>query len=390
MFLPYAHQSVDAEDIAAVTRALKSEMITRGPEVEAFEKEIAAYCGAQYAIAFNSASSALLACCHAADLGPDDLLISSPNTFIASIIGAFHCKATPVFVDIDRETGNARVDQMLQAANQPSSRGKPVLIPVHFAGLPVDIETLENNLHHPDAVIIEDAAQALGTRYSPEGPRIGSCAFSQMTVFSFHPAKVITTGEGGMVTTNDDTLAHRLRRLRNNGIERDPKHLSGEAKPWYYEVQEISNNYNFTDLQAALGRSQLSRLDKFIAHRRTLVQAYREQLKSIPTIKLSTDRHDAETSFHLCVVQIDFPAHKTTREQVMQQLKAAGIGTQVHYIPLYRHPYCQDQWGDLSDYFPETESYYAQALSLPLYYDLTPADISRVVSELKRALGIHG
>lgn len=388
MFLPYAHQSIHADDIAAVRRALNSAMITRGPEVEAFEKELAEYCGAEHAVAFNSASSALLACCHAADLGPNDLLISSPNTFIASIIGAFHYKATPVFVDIDRETGNARVDQMLQTANQPASRGKPVLIPVHFAGLPVDIQTLENNLHFPDTVIIEDAAQALGSRYYPDGPRIGSCAFSQMTVFSFHPAKVITTGEGGMVTTNDETLAHRLRRFRNNGIERDPKHLAGEAKPWFYEVQEISNNYNFTDFQAALGRSQLARLDSFIAHRRALVQAYREQLKSIPTIKLLTDRHNADTSFHLFVVQIDFPAHKTTREQVMQQLKAAGIGTQVHYIPLYRHPYCTDQWGDLSPYFPETENYYAQALSLPLYYDLTLADVERVARELKKVLGL--
>ncbi|MCE5316203.1 MAG: DegT/DnrJ/EryC1/StrS family aminotransferase [Parachlamydia sp.] len=388
MFLPYAHQSIQEEDIAAVTRALKSEMITRGPEVEAFEKEIAAYCGAQHAVAFNSASSALIACCHAAELGPNDLLISSPNTFIASISGAFHFRATPVFVDIDRETGNARVDQMLQTANQPTSRGKPVLIPVHFAGLPVDVKTLEDNLRSLDAVIIEDAAQALGSRYYPDGPRIGSCAFSQMTVFSFHPAKVITTGEGGMVTTNDETLAHRLRRFRNNGIERDPTHLTGEAKSWYYEVQEISNNLNFTDLQAALGRSQLARLDTFIAHRRTLVKAYREQLKDLPTIKLLTDRHDADTAFHLFVVQIDFPAHKTSREQVMQQLKAAGIGTQVHYIPLYLHPYCEGQCGDLSDYFPETESYYAQALSLPLYSDLTLADIERVVRELKKALGL--
>lgn len=387
MFLPYAHQSIQEEDIAAVTRALKSEMITRGPEVEAFEKEIAAYCGAQHAVAFNSASSALVACCHAAGLGPNDILISSPNTFIASISGAFHFRATPVFVDIDRETGNARIDQMLQTANQPASRGKPVLIPVHFAGLPVDIKTLDDNLHAADAVIIEDAAQALGSRYYADGPRIGSCAYSQMTVFSFHPAKVITTGEGGMVTTNDETLAHRLRRFRNNGIERDPNHLTGEAKPWYYEVQEISNNHNFTDLQAALGRSQLSRLDTFIAHRRTLVQAYREQLKDLP-IKLFTDRHDAYTAFHLFVVQIDFPAHKTSREQVMQQLKAAGIGTQVHYIPLYRHPYCQNQWGDLSGYFPETESYYAQAISLPLYSDLTLADVERVVSELKKTLGL--
>lgn len=390
MFLPYAHQSIHADDIAAVARALNSEVITRGPEVEAFEKELAAYCGAQHAVAFNSASSALLASCHAAGLGPHDLLISSPNTFIASIIGAFHYKATPVCVDIDRETGNAQVDQMLQTANQPSSRGKPVLIPVHFAGLPLDMEKLANLLQSPEAVIIEDAAQALGSRYYPDGPRIGSCAYSQMTVFSFHPAKVITTGEGGMVTTNDETVAHRLRRFRNNGIERDPGYLKGEPKPWHYEVQEISNNYNFTDLQAALGRSQLARLDAFIAHRRALVQSYREQLKGIPTIKLFTDRHDAAASFHLFVVQIDFAAHKTTREQVMQKLKASGIGTQVHYIPLYRHPYCVDQWGDLTEYFPETESYYAQALSLPLYHDLTLADIDRVVKELKKTLGMHG
>lgn len=384
--LPYAHQSINADDIAAVTRALTSEMITRGPEVEAFEREVAAYCGAQHAVAFNSGTAALVASCYAAQLGPHDRLISASNTFIGTIAGGFQFKATPVLVDIETETGNAKVDQLIASANQPTTRGKAVVIPVHFAGLPVDIQRIDDEIHAPDAVIIEDAAQALGSRYSPDGPRIGSCAWSQMTIFSFHPAKVITTGEGGMVTTNDETLAHRLRQFRNNGIERDPQHLLSEPKPWYYEVQEISNNFNFTDIQAALGRSQLARVDTFITKRRELVQAYRERLKDFPAVLPLTDRYDAHSSLHLFVVQIDFAARKTTREQVMDKLKVEGVGSQVHYIPLYRHPYCLKQWGDLSAYFPGTEAYYAKALSLPLYFDMTLADVDKVVGALKKVI----
>ncbi len=378
-FLPYAHQSISKEDLDAVSRALTEEFITRGPQVEAFEQEVAAYCGAQYAVAFNSGTAALVASCFAADLGASDRLISTANTFIGTIAGASAFGATPVLVDSEGETGNAKLEPLIETANQPATRGKSVLIPVHFSGIPVDMETLEREINAPDAVIIEDAAHAIGSRYSVDGPRVGSCAFSQMTVFSFHPAKTITTGEGGMVTTNDESFYQRLKLFRNNGIER-------RADSWFYEVQTISNNYNFTAFQAALGRSQLARIDPFIEKRRALVRAYREGLKDVSQVKLFTDRHDASTAFHLFVVQIDFEKCRTSRAKVMQQLKEAGIGTQVHYIPLYRHPACSRQWGDLQEFFPGMEAYYAKALTLPLYYDMSEEDVGRVVRELKKAL----
>lgn len=385
-FLPYAHQSINAEDVDAVSKALTRDLITRGPEVDEFEQAIASYCGAQYAVAFNSGTSALIASCYAADLGPNDRLISTANTYIGTISGGFAYKAKQILVDIDLETGSAQIDQLLKAANQPASRGKAVLIPVHFAGIPLDIENLEHHLTGAGTVIIEDAAHAIGSRYSKEGPRIGSCAYSHMTVFSFHPAKTITTGEGGMVTTNDPDFFHRLKLYRNNCIERDPNYLHGEATLWYYEVHGFSNNLNVTSFQAALGLSQLKRLESFIDKRRSLVQAYREQLKNHPSIRLLTDRHDAYTAFHLFVVQINFAAHNLTREEAMQRLKQEGIGTQVHYIPLYRHPYCREQLGDLASLCPNAETYYGEALTLPLFFDMTLADVERVASAVKNML----
>ena len=222
---------------------------------------------------------------------------------------------------------------MAYNANLPSSRGKPILIPVHFAGVPVNIEQLDRSLSNPEAIIIEDAAHALGSHYSDQGPKVGSCAWSAMTVFSFHPAKTITTGEGGMVTTNDEGLFHQLKLFRNNGIERDPKYLQGEPLPWYYEVHDITDNHNITEFQAALGRSQLKRLSQFAAKRLDLMKVYKEKLRDWPHIKLLTPAFDESTVFHLCVALIDFAALKTTRAEVMKKLLDKNIGTQVHYIP---------------------------------------------------------
>lgn len=376
-FLPYAHQSISPEDIAAVSEVLASEIITRGEKVAAFEKAVADYCGAQYAVAFNSGTAALVASCFAAGLGPQDRLISTANTFIGTIAGAFHFGATPVLVDIDRTTGNGKLEQFIDTANQKASRGKSVLIPVHFSGPTVNMQELENQIY-TDCVIIEDAAHAIGSRYAPDGPRVGSCAYSQMTAFSFHAAKTITTGEGGMVTTNDEEYAKRLRIYRDNGIVRNLE------TPSHYEVQAISNNFNFTAFQAALGMSQLARIDKFIEKRRHLVQAYREQLKELP-VRLFTDSQDSHSAFHLFVVQLDFS--KIERLELIRRLKEAGIGSQVHYIPLYRHAVCAREWGDLTQFFPETEGYYASALSLPLFYEMTLEDVSRVVESLKSVYG---
>lgn len=385
-FLPYARQSIDEMDQQAVIDALHGDLITRGEYVEAFEQAIADYCNAKYAVAFNSATTALTAACFAAQVSPFDRVLSSPNTFIATVGAAMHFGAYPHFVDIDRETGNLDLQVLKEHLGFHSSRGKLVLFPIHFAGIALDMQELEGMLAaHPDAVIIEDAAHALGSSYA-DGQRVGCCAWSQMTVFSFHPAKIMTTGEGGMVTTNDPALYHRLQLYRNNGIEREAAYLRQTASfPGYYEVDAITGNFNFTEFQAALGLSQLKRLEHFIHKRRHLIQLYRQELRGTPHLKMFTDEFDYRTAFHLCVVQIDFDAYKTTREKVMNQLKEKGIGSQVHYIPLYLHPVF-NQPGDAEAICPEMEHYYAQALSLPLYYDLKDEDVKRVCQELKGIL----
>lgn len=386
-FLPYARQSIQESDRQAVVNALKGDVITRGVYVETFEKAVADYCGAKYAVAFNSASSALMGTYFAAKVSPYDRVISSPNTFIATVGGALHHQADLQFSDIDRQTGNLDLDQLKEKMRFYSTRGRLILVPVHFAGIALDMQALDQLVEHPDVVIIEDAAHALGSHY-PDGQKVGCCAWSHMTVFSFHPAKTLTTGEGGMVLTNKEELYHRLQLYRNNGIEREAPYLEKAAAPGYYEVQAITGNFNFTDFQAALGLSQLERLETFISQRRQLMKKYREQLQSISSIRLFTHAFDQQTAFHLCVVQIDFKAHGKTREAVMNQLKERGIGTQVHYIPLYHHPIIQRKKGDQSLYFPEMEGYYAQTLSLPLYYDLQETEVERVCQELLTVLQI--
>lgn len=387
-FLPYAHQSIDADDIANIVESLKKDLITRGPLVEAFEKAIADYCGARYAVAFNSATSALSAACGVIDAGPFDRVLTTPNTFVATVGTAMARQAVPVFIDIDRNTGNMDLDQLTLNLKHPFSRGKMIIMPVHFAGIAMDMQALDSQISNPDTFVIEDAAHAIGSYY-PSGQKVGSCEFSDMTVFSFHPAKTMTTGEGGMVTTNDERLFHRLKRFRNNGIERDPAFLRDEAAgPWYYEVHELTCNYNFTEFQAALGISQLKRLDQFVEKRRHLMKTYRQLLSGMEHVKLFTDVYDDNTAFHLCVVQIDFDRFKTNRTEVMQKLYRKGIGTQYHYIPIYRFPFFKDQSGDISPYFPEMEKYFSQALSLPLYADLNVEDVERVVKELKEILGL--
>ncbi len=388
-FIPYARQSINAADIAEVGRALSGDVITRGACVEAFEKAMALYCGAQYAVAFNSGTSALLAAGYAAKISASDCLITTPNTFVATVAMGMQRQAAPILVDIDRDTGNLDLQQVEHTlAERRSSRGKTIIAPVHFAGIPVDMQRLDRMVRSPDAVVIEDAAHALGSRYL-DGQMVGCCAWSQMTIFSFHPAKTITTGEGGLVTTNDPDLYHRLRLFRNNGIERDPSRLRADVSAQYngyYETQDLTCNYNFTDFQAALGLSQLQRIDQFIVKRRELMSHYRRLLHEVPNIRLFTADHDAKTAFHLCVMQIDFAYYNISRAQVIAQLREEGVGVQVHYIPLYRHPCFQRACGDISEYFPNMEGYYAQALSFPLYYDLSMEDVEYVVQKLKDIL----
>lgn len=388
-FIPYAHQSINATDIQSVSAALLSDFITRGPTVEVFEQQLASYCGAKYGVAFSSGTAGLIAAAAAAQLGPYDRVITTPNTFVATVNAGLHRGATPVFIDIDLETGNMNLEQLEINLKQPATRGRTVIMPVHFAGIPVDMKKIDGMICDPDTIVIEDAAHALGSHYL-DGQKVGCCAWSHMTLFSFHPAKQITTGEGGMVMTNDDELYRRLKSIRNNGIERDPIYMEPESADLhfegYYEVVEMSNNYNFTEFQAALGISQLKRLDEFVAKRRQLIRKYRQLLDNIPNVRLFSSAWDDAVSFHLCVAQINFANYNTSRAHVMTKLKEAGIGSQVHYIPVYHHPFFKKKNGDLAPYFPNMESYYAQAISLPLYFDLNMDDVEYVVHTLKKIL----
>lgn len=386
-YIPYARQNINDADLAEVTTALQGPAITRGAYVDNFEKAVADYCGARYAVAFNSGSTALLAAFHAAQVKTGDRLITTPNTFVSSVGSGVLQGATPVFVDIDRQTGNINLEHVGYSLEKPSSRGKNIIVPVHFAGIAVNMQRLDGLIKSPDVMVIEDGCHALGSSYE-DGQKVGSCAYSHMTIFSFHPAKTITTGEGGMVTTNDLSLYKRLRLYRNNGIERDLQYLTQAPLLGHYAIEELSSNYNFTDFQAALGLSQFARLETFVQHRRELVSAYRKRLKGKPHIKLFTDEFDQKTAFHLFVVQIDFAACRTNRTDVMQKLHKFGIGSQLHYIPVYRLEYFQKQCGDISSFFPEMETYYQQALTLPLYYGMRVADIDHIVRTLCRVLKI--
>lgn len=383
-FLPYARQSINNHDIEAVAKALQGEWITRGPLVEEFERQMANYCGAAYAVAFSSGSAALAASFFAAGVGAGDRIISTPNTFVTSVGPAVSKGAIPVFVDISRSTGAIEPGPLALNANQFKSRGKSIVVPVHFAGIAFDMEAFDRQVTNSDLIVIEDASHAIGSSYPRGGPKVGSCAWSQMTVFSLHATKTITTGEGGVVTTNDAEMCRRLKLFRNNGIERDPAYLQNPATPWHYEVQALTNNFNFTEGQAALGLSQMRRVDLFAAKRRELMKGYRHHLRGLEQVSLLTDAADAHTAFHLCVVQIDFEACKKEREAVMLALKDVNIGTQVHYIPLYRHPCFQS--GGVDEYFPEMEKYYSQALTLPLFYDMTMDDVAYVANKIKKII----
>jgi len=385
-FIPYARQSIDSTDIEEVTKALTGHFITRGPYVKAFENAIAEYCGAKFAVSFNSGTSALVAACHVGKLSQNDRFLTTPNSFVASTGAAFLKGTIPTFLDIVRCSGNIDLHQLEANINLPLSRGRNVVLPVHFAGIPVDMEAVDQMICNPDTFVIEDAAHALGASY-PTGQKVGSCAWSNLTVLSFHPAKNLTTGEGGMVLTNDEELYQDLCCFRNNGIQKTEE-MTVTQGPWYYEVQEITGNYHMTELQAALGFSQLKRLDAFVAKRQALVSLYRELLENIPHLSLFSRKHDAYSAYHLLVVQIDFAAYRTTRAQVMQLLEAEGIGSQVHYIPIYRHPVFKNNIAEISDYFPEMEIYYNQALSLPLFVDLTPEQVQKVCACLKKILAV--
>ncbi len=383
--IPYGRQNITDDDIAAVVEVLRSDWLTQGPTIAKFEQAVADYCGAKYAVAVSNATAALHLACLAIGLGPGDRLWTSPNTFVASANCARYCGADVDFVDIDSQTYNLSVlelDRKLIAAEKSGTLPK-VILPVHFSGQSCDMEAIALLAKQYGIQVIEDASHALGGSY--QNQKIGSCQFSEMAIFSFHPVKMITTGEGGMIVTNNPDLYERLKQLRSHGITKEPHQLQQPAPgTWYYEQQALGFNYRMTDLQAALGLSQITRLDRFVQQRQFLANRYREALQTLP-VMLPNDDAYTQSSFHLYVIRLKLELLKRSKSEIFEALRDRNIGVQIHYIPVHTQPYYQQlgfSWGD----FPIAEQYYQEAVSLPLYPDLTVSEQDVVIRCLEEVL----
>jgi perosamine synthetase len=389
--IPYGRHHVDEEDIEAVTRVLRGGMLTQGPLVEAFERGVAEYVGATYAVAVASATAGLHIASVAAGLGPGSTLITSPITFVASANAALYAGAKPAFADVDPATINMSPARLRGALRE--HRDTKVVIPVHFAGYPCDMEAIRAAAAEAGAAVIEDAAHALGGTYA-DGTRVGSNSHADMTVFSFHPVKAIAAGEGGIVTTNDERYYRRLIRLRSHGINKldDPLQVpdwanAGDApNPWYYEMQEIGFHYRITDIQCALALSQLKKLDAFMARRRELAAVYDTTFADFANLRPAQAVDRSRSGNHLYVVRIDFDKAGIDRGTLMRKLRERGIGTQVHYIPVPAMPVYRERQFRPEDY-PASLDYYRHGLSIPLYYDLTDEEQQQVIAAFRELVG---
>ena len=384
-YVPYARQHIDEADIKGVIEVLTSDFLTQGPAVERFEQAVAAYCGVQYAVAVNSATSALHIACLAAGLGSGDMLWTSPNTFVASANCGLYCGADVDFVDIDPKTYNMSVNslrQKLELAILANTLPK-VIIPVHFAGQSCAMEEIESLANEYGFTIIEDASHAIGGLYRQN--KIGSCRYSDMTVLSFHPVKIITTGEGGMVLTNNKRLYDALVLCRSHGITRNPDLMTEDSHgPWYYQQVDIGYNYRLTDLQAALGVSQLQRIDEFVRRRHQLADRYNELLRDLP-LTLPYQHSDNYSAYHLYVIRLQLDKLRKSHRQIFEELRAKGIGVNLHYIPVHTQPYYQ-KMGFRRGQFPQAEQYYSEAISLPMYYELTNEEQDYVIATVNEVL----
>ena len=384
----YGKQNISEEDIQAVEAVMRSDFLTQGPAIQRFERRVADYCGAKYAVAVTNATSALHIACKAAGLGQGDMLWTSPITFTASANCGRYCGADVDFVDIDADTYNMDPEVLarkLQAARAAGYSGHlpKVVVPVHLAGQACDMQRIHALAQEYGFTVIEDASHATGADYL--GGKVGSCQFSDMTVFSFHPVKIITTGEGGMVLTNSEELYQKLCLSRCHGITRDPALMNhASAGPWYYQQVELGCNYRMTDIQAALGYSQMERLDAFVARRRQLVARYNTLLQGLP---LRTPRvmAGANPSWHIYIVRLNLTRVKTSKRQTFTEMKERGVTLNLHYIPVHTQPYYA-QLGHKPEECPVAMQYYREAFTLPLYYTLTEAEQDEIVGALREVL----
>lgn len=381
-YIPYGRQSISQEDIERVCSVLSSEWLTQGPVIELFEKEVANYCGVKYAVAVSNGTAALHIAYVSAGLGPGDRLWTSPNTFVSSVNCALYCDAQVDFVDIDPKTYNLCVDKLEKKLKKAKNKDQlpKIVVPVHFAGQSCDMERISLLSQQYGFTVVEDACHSIGGSY--QGKKIGSCLFSDMAVFSFHAVKIITSGEGGMVLTNSKELFNKLVKLRSHGITRNPEEMVGVSDgPWYYQQVELGWNYRITDLQAALGLSQLKRLNKFIKKRRQLAIVYDDKLSAL-SIKLPWQAPESNSSYHLYVIRLKLDKIKKNRREIFEKLRSAGIGVHVHYIPVHTQPFFQKLGFKQGD-FVEAEKYYQEAITLPLFYDLQPKEQNYIINSLK-------
>lgn len=383
--IPYARQAINDDDINSVIEILKSDWLTTGPAIEAFEQACATYCQARYAIALSNATAGLHLACLALHLGSGDILWTTPNTFVASSNCALYCGAKVDFVDIDPKTYNFSAEKFaekLKIAKQNNALPK-VIVVTHFAGQSCDMKAIKQLADQFNIKIIEDASHAIGGKYLDKP--IGNCQYSDITIFSFHPVKIITTGEGGMVLTNSDQIKNKIQLLRTHGITRDPKAMVSPSQgAWYYQQIDLGYNYRITDFQAALGLSQLKRIDSFIQRRHQLAEQYHRLLQDLPLI-MPWQGKENYSSYHLFPIQLELEKIPLTRKQVFDQLRQANIGVNVLYIPVHTQPYYQNLGFKPGD-FPVAEAYYGRTISLPIYYSLSDQEQLYVTQTLKDIL----
>ena len=383
--IPYGRQSISEEDIEAVVEVLRSDFLTQGPAVPAFEESVASLSGAKYGVATNSATSALHLACLALGVGPGDSVWTSPLTFVASSNAALYCGAGVDFVDVDERTYNmcpVRLEEKLDRAAQAGKLPKAI-IPVHLAGQSCDMQAIHAAASRHDVRIIEDASHAIGGSYRSKP--VGCCEFSDIAVFSFHPVKIVTTGEGGMAMTSDPGLAEAMRLDRSHGITRDPAQLQhDDVGPWYYEQQRLGFNYRMTDICAALGLSQMTRIEEFVARRREIAAAYDAAFADLP-VTSPWQHPDTASAWHLYVIRIDRQRASRSHREIFDSLREAGIGVNLHYIPVYRQPYYREL-GFGQGHCPNAEAYYAEAISLPMYFGLSDDEQRQVVTAVAEAV----
>lgn len=384
--IPYGRQEITPADIDAVCEVLKSDYLTQGPKVPEFENAVASYCGARHGVAVNSGTSALHIACMALGVCENDLVWTSPVTFVASANCARFCGAEIDFIDIDAKTYNMSVSALAKKLKVAAEchRLPKVVIPVHLSGQSCDMQAIRALAEQYGFAVIEDGCHALGGKYREE--KTGSCKYSDITVFSFHPVKIITTAEGGMALTNQDKLAEKMDLYRTHAITKDPAKMTHEPDgPWYYQQLDLGYNYRMTELQAVLGTSQLTRLDEVVKKRHVLADRYNSSLSQLP-LTLPYQDVNNYSAYHLYIIRLNLEEINLTHKQVFEELHSQGIGVNLHYIPVYRQPYYSVS-GFKPEQFPESERYYQEAISLPLYHHLSIDDQNKVIKSLQQILG---